>query len=181
MTERTNVSLWDRSNKVFNSLQKDDRSGGRLQAISNFFHNLGPNKRGKNGESSSCSPDSQHPNNGHSSRYTSPNTSVNGKKNRRAEVRSPSNLPPINQESKGRLTAGNSNPGSRETSARHTREGRSARNHRRPGSGLPGSAGRIRSGRPGSGRGRTRTNSANNNVPKLEDYKYRDKTISDLT
>ncbi len=142
--------------------QKDDKSGRRLQAISNFFHNLGSNKRGgKNGEPSSTrsSPESPQESSSHSS---TPNSSAHGR---------PTNLPPITQDSKGRLTTALNEPNDVSVSGDGTVV--SPRNADRP-----RSAGRVRSGRPGSGRGRT---FSANSIIKLEDYKFRHITVGDLT
>ena len=129
----------------------------------------------KNGESPSTrtTPESQQVDSDNPGQHTSATSSAGVMNNR-------PNLPPITQDSKGRLTAGTSNPILRESSIRQGGGGISPYTNR-PVSARPGSAGRYQPGRPGSARIRTRTNSANNNVPKRADYKYRYKTINDLT
>lgn len=167
-------------------LQRDDRSGGRLQAISNFFHNLGPNKRGKNvnspiGRSSADTPptSSSSTRSAASSQPMSPTSSATARA---------SNLPPIAQDSTGRLTAGegnklDSNVKRQDGRGKSPRSGPAAAT-RPESTGRPRSAaGRPRSaaGRPPSARSRTRSHSGNSAVVKLEDYPYRDKTVNDLT
>ena len=73
----------------FVKLQEKEKSGGRFGALANFFHNLGPNKnRAKSGESPSSDSGS------HRSAGTSRTVSQ-------------ATLPPISQDSKGRLTVNN--------------------------------------------------------------------------
>ncbi len=79
-------------------VQDKEKSGGRLQSLANFFHNLGPNRRAKSGDGTSIAGESRV----HTHSPTS--STVSGS-------RPVSNtLPPIATESKGRLTVDTPSP-----------------------------------------------------------------------